>query len=790
MQWKIPILAAIALLTILPAVPFTTRVNAVVGQSVDAPGNQWAPYGPFADRLQFNFYSDETVEFNEFELGNLDLTDWAVPKTSYAAYDGQADFVLSPGQGEFGMFIIDFNNAASTWTNWGCNFDFGRAACATQIKQALSHLIDRPRWVVDGPLGGAGEALADPSPPAKSPDKSPLSTQQAWDMLHPGALNAYNLAPDAGGFPLAGSQDFCAAADHMLAAGIGVTAVGGACLGNAAYHLVPTAAMLASPVRMMVRSDDPRRNNLGTGLHNTFRALFGAAAVTAPSFGTIAQLGDIVFVTEPLGAMDDWDTYTGGWGLGGPFPDHLYPLYNSVFASDVCTGNPADLNGEPLNYGFYCLTNPGTTGGSFDDWSLAALQTDVPATFIDVTLKAFDEWGQHVGNIPVYSRGSRFVALRDMAGIVNQRGFGYTNFWSILNGRNDPAYAPAPLYTFGGGSNTLRWGQRQPLTHLNVFTASTVWEFNVIGAIYEGLYLTSPVSPATIINWMAAKTDTDFPIGPDGLEDTRFTITLKQGLKWHDGTDVTADDVAFTFLNYRDVPASVLAAQVQLVVSATALNARTVVVVMDGRSLSHQLNLAGAPIIPKHLWDTNNDGIADADKVGGGVNTDPFSTSRLIGSGPFMCRRLPAFGTPIIGSGCARTGGGQESPQAIPIGGSMLLERFDRTAELGATVQYHRSLDEFSAFSKADFVNDARVDVVDLSAFGQCIGTAPTPDPTNCPATTFDHYDMLAPPPGLVLRSDVVLLSGRVMVDFFDDTWVNPFSWTQQDLVNIVPFTP
>src|SRR3990172_7539426 len=97
------------------------------------------------------------------------MGDWPVPASRWASYDGNPDLVLSQAQGEFGMFEIDLNHESSTWTLWGCDFLNGNSPCGAQIRQAFTHLIDRPRFVIDSILGGAGQALSDPTTPSKPP---------------------------------------------------------------------------------------------------------------------------------------------------------------------------------------------------------------------------------------------------------------------------------------------------------------------------------------------------------------------------------------------------------------------------------------------------------------------------------------------------------------------------------------------------------------------------------------------------------------------------------------------
>src|SRR3989442_6080941 len=101
MQIKIPVLTAIIVLTTVLAIPLTTHTaQAIPGNPVDSPANVWAPYGPVGvQNLILKYYSDQNAEFNDFVAGQLDLTDWTQPSGSFATYDGNPDFTLTPTQG-------------------------------------------------------------------------------------------------------------------------------------------------------------------------------------------------------------------------------------------------------------------------------------------------------------------------------------------------------------------------------------------------------------------------------------------------------------------------------------------------------------------------------------------------------------------------------------------------------------------------------------------------------------------------------------------------------------------
>lgn len=108
-----------------------------------------------------------------------------------------------------------------------------------------------------------------------------------------------------------------------------------------------------------------------------------------------------------------------------------------------------------------------------------------------------------------------------------------------------------------------------------------------------------------------------------------YRFTLRQGVKWHDGRDLTSEDVKFSFekalLPYHSrTKASMGSAKL----AVEAPDPRTVVFRFPNpyAPLLQQLNVTEAPIIPKHVYE----GCADISTVAGcPANKTP------VGTGPF-----------------------------------------------------------------------------------------------------------------------------------------------------------
>ena len=83
---------------------------------------------------------------------------------------------------------------------------------------------------------------------------------------------------------------------------------------------------------------------------------------------------------------------------------------------------------------------------------------------------------------------------------------------------------------------------------------------------------------------------TDWTISDDGLE---YVFNLREGVKWHDGSDFTADDVVFTMNRAKEMPSTKSKAAV--IKSAEALDEHTVKLTLEYAYPNFILQLASIP---------------------------------------------------------------------------------------------------------------------------------------------------------------------------------------------------
>ena len=139
--------------------------------------------------------------------------------------------------------------------------------------------------------------------------------------------------------------------------------------------------------------------------------------------------------------------------------------------------------------------------------------------------------------------------------------------------------------------------------------------------IYDTLLIED--STGRFVPWLAKS----FTKSSDGLT---YTFSLRDNVRWHDGTPFSAADVAFTFdyFNNQSLPPLVIA-QPQNVASVKATGPLSVVFTLDKPAVTFISAVAGfVPIVPQHIWSP----IADA--------TTASDKKLLVGTGPYIIQTV------------------------------------------------------------------------------------------------------------------------------------------------------
>jgi ABC-type transport system substrate-binding protein len=125
--------------------------------------------------------------------------------------------------------------------------------------------------------------------------------------------------------------------------------------------------------------------------------------------------------------------------------------------------------------------------------------------------------------------------------------------------------APEPNAKHGG---VLRYGVLSAPAHFDVHQSGTVSNMGTQGTMYDNLIRRDPrdsgqaIIPDLAHSWEIAK---------DGKT---YTFFLRQGVRFHDGAELTAEDVKATFERIRKPPSGVSIPRTPLFATVSEINAR------------------------------------------------------------------------------------------------------------------------------------------------------------------------------------------------------------------------
>lgn len=153
-------------------------------------------------------------------------------------------------------------------------------------------------------------------------------------------------------------------------------------------------------------------------------------------------------------------------------------------------------------------------------------------------------------------------------------------------------------------------GDEGTLTPYTYQTGYPGW--NMLNLVYDTLLILDANNLPQ--PWLAAS----YTISEDGLT---HTLTLRDDVTWHDGEQLTSEDVKFSYEFYKANRQSRWTPPMGVIESIEAPDATTVVMTLTNASPAFALQpLADVPIIPQHLWE----GAADPKAVEGAVGSGPY----------------------------------------------------------------------------------------------------------------------------------------------------------------------
>lgn len=200
----------------------------------------------------------------------------------------------------------------------------------------------------------------------------------------------------------------------------------------------------------------------------------------------------------------------------------------------------------------------------------------------------------------------------DASSAVEQPGLGIKNFWTFSN--------LAPM----GDQKDIILNSSDELNAINPFYISGATDSWITELIWDRMMRIGPDGLAT--PWAAESVAWD--------DDAKgVTVTLREGMMWHDGEPVTIEDVVFSFtapVKY----APMYKPFVDGIANIVVVDDRTVRFELSNPNAAFETStLAKINLVPKHIWEPLLANLSD------GENAESILEETRIGSGPFKFNR-------------------------------------------------------------------------------------------------------------------------------------------------------
>ncbi|MEW2915617.1 ABC transporter substrate-binding protein [Ruegeria sp. ANG10] len=171
-------------------------------------------------------------------------------------------------------------------------------------------------------------------------------------------------------------------------------------------------------------------------------------------------------------------------------------------------------------------------------------------------------------------------------------------------------------------AETLRWARSGDALTLDPHSQNEGPTHTVRHQMYEPLIIrdtSGAFEPALATDWAPSESDPNV-----------WVFNLRQGVKFHDGADFTAEDVVFS-INRAKQPNSDMKELINSIVEIRAVDDHTVEIVTDGPNPILPANLTDLFIMDKGWTEANN--AVDVQDFEGGEIT--FATTNVNGTGPY-----------------------------------------------------------------------------------------------------------------------------------------------------------
>jgi len=324
---------------------------------------------------------------------------------------------------------------------------------------------------------------------------------------------------------------------------------------------------------------------------------------------------------------------------------------------------------------------------------------------------------KYVCSIPIWSTLGVHAYDKTWEGVVNHEGYGIpwgtggVFQWSLFN-------------MYKTGEDTINYGLKSNPDSLHIVGSEWVYEFEILDAIYDCLFYRNPYNlaetyPALATSWTTGTWDTD---------KIYVNFTLRDGVKWHDGTLFTPEDAKWAIEFTRDCGPGVAWQGMQNLPDVDHVDAWSNGIVVYFETGSYwAVNLAGTiRCFPsKKIW------MAASEAIGFGYDAETHTFEDRLAVKDYHPWEMDVYDASTGGVGSdgiidlVQDGTGPW----IYVGADPLLMEY---IDLKANREYFLSQDEVSTYladafwTVGDANRDREVNIADMQVMARALGTDDT----------------------------------------------------------------
>lgn len=279
----------------------------------------------------------------------------------------------------------------------------------------------------------------------------------------------------------------------------------------------------------------------------------------------------------------DQDMWGAGWHVGRD-PDYLYYFFHTDFIG-IDDYNMPGISDPLLDEYTYAMVNGRFTNGTY---------ITTQEKLIEVAFLAQEMLFYLQPYLIDYCEVTPCVYSPGVTGWIENLGYG----------SHESAFTHEWIHWTDLTKTGIRFCNPGPPGGLNPGWASTVYEWNILGEIYSGLFTIEPFEHRDVM-WAAnnyvVEPWSDAGLGVDYGQ--KVTFYLRQGITWHDGDPVTADDVIFSWDTIANLTLGRFSSIYTTYEYAEKVNDYEVNVYMDATGLYIIYDYAGAALLfPEVIW--------------------------------------------------------------------------------------------------------------------------------------------------------------------------------------------